>query len=157
MTRSEQIIVSAGNNVSLRTSAFDSTKQAKLGNSIEDNVPGNQIFLNANGSVFGAFQGLYAALQSNSNMPAVVTQIQDALSQVSTQRVFYGNSLNQITLRETFLNQGKVNLSTQENSLIGADPATASSDLSQAQTAYQCDLASTARILNLPSPLNFLH
>jgi flagellar hook-associated protein 3 FlgL len=130
--------------------------QLSNGNSIGNNVPGSQLFLNPGGSVFGALQSLYTALQSNTNIPAAVTQVQNALSEVNTQRVFYGNGLNQITLSETFLSQEKVNLSTQENSLIGADPATAASDLSQAQTAYQSELAATARILNLPSLLNFL-
>lgn len=130
--------------------------QLSNGNSISTNVPGSQIFLNGSGSVFDAIQNLYTSLQSNTNIAGAVTQVQDALSQVNTQRVFYGNALNQINLSENFLNQDKVNLSTQENSLIGADPATAASDLSQAQTAYQSELAATARILNLPSLLNFL-
>jgi DNA-binding NtrC family response regulator len=76
--------------------------------------------------------------------------------QASAQRVFYGNALNQINLSENFLNQDKVSLSSQENALIGADPAAAASQLSQAQTAYQAELAATARVLNLPSLLNFL-
>jgi len=49
-----------------------------------------------------------------------------------------------------------VNLSSKENSLVGADPAVAASDLSQAQTAYESELAATSRILNLPSLLDFL-
>jgi len=130
--------------------------QLSNANSIVNNVPGDQLFLNAGGSAFVALQNLYTALQTNANIPAAVTQVQDALSVVNTERVFYGNGLNQITLSENFLNQDKVNLSTQENSLIGADPATAASDLSQAQAAYQSELAATARILNLPSLLNFL-
>jgi len=44
--------------------------------------------------------------------------------------VFYGNELNRIELSETFLSQDKVNLNSQENALIGADPATAASGLS---------------------------
>ena len=130
--------------------------QLSNGNVIGSNLPGNQLFLNGSGSVFGALQSLYASLQSNSNIPAAVTQVQDALAQVSTQRVFYGNALNQINLSENFLNQDKVNLSSQENSLVGADPAAAASDLSQAQTAYESELAATSRILNLPSLLDFL-
>ena len=93
---------------------------------------------------------------ANTNIPAAVTQVQDALTQVSRQRVFYGNALNQINLSENFLNQDKVNLSSQENSLVGADPAAAASDLSQAQTAYESELTATSRILNLPSLLDFL-
>jgi flagellar hook-associated protein 3 FlgL len=130
--------------------------QLSNGNVIGSNVPGSQLFLNGSGSVFGALQGLFSALQSNTNVGAAVTQVQDALTQVNAQRVFYGNALNQITLSENFLNQDKVNLSTQENSLIGADPAAAASDLAQAQTAYQSELAATAKVLNLPSLLNFL-
>ncbi len=130
--------------------------QLSNGNVIGNNVPGSQLFLNGSGSVFGALQSLYTALQSNTNIPAAVTQVQNALTQVNTQRVFYGNALNQITLSENFLNHDKVNLSTQENALIGADPAKAASDLSQAQTAYQAELAATAKVLNLPSLLNFL-
>jgi len=130
--------------------------QLSNGNAIGGNVPGDQLFLNGSGSVFGSLQSLYSALQSNTNIAAAVTQVQSALTQVSTQRVFYGNALNQINLSENFLNQDKVNLSSQENALIGADPAAAASQLSQAQTAYQAELATTARVLNLPSLLNFL-
>ncbi len=130
--------------------------QLSNGNAIGDNVPSNQFFLNGSGNVFGALQSLYSAPQSNTNIASAVRQVQNALVQVSTQRVFYGNALNQINLSETFLNQDKVNLSSQENSLIGADPAKAASDLSQGQTAYQAELAATARVLNLPNLLNFL-
>lgn len=136
--------------------ANTTTVQLSNGNSIGGNVPGSQLFLNGSGSVFGALQNLYSSLQSNTNIGAAVTQVQNALTQVNAQRVFYGNSLNQISLSENFLNQDKVNLSSQENSLIGADPAAAASDLSQAQTAYQAELAATAKVLNLPSLLNFL-
>ncbi|MBS1842356.1 MAG: flagellar hook-associated protein FlgL [Acidobacteria bacterium] len=130
--------------------------QLSNGNVIGNNLPGSQLFLNGNGNVFGALQSLYTSLQSNTNIAGAVIQVQDALSEVSTQRVFYGNGLNQISLSESFLNQEKVDLSTQENSLVGVDPAKAASDLSQAQTAYQSELAATAKILNLPSLLNFL-
>jgi len=142
--------------VTYNGNANSTSVQLSNGNSIGNNVPGDQLFLNAGGSAFAALQSLYTALQTSANIPAAVTQAQNALSEVNTQRVFYGNGLNQITLSGNFLNQDKVNLSTQENSLIGADPATAASELSQAQTAYQSELAATARILNLPSLLNFL-
>jgi flagellin-like hook-associated protein FlgL len=82
--------------------------------------------------------------------------VQNALNTVSTQRVFYGNALNQITTSENFLSQDKVNLSSQENDLVGVDPATAASDLAQAQIAYQSQLAATGRVLSLPSLLSFL-
>jgi flagellar hook-associated protein 3 FlgL len=130
--------------------------QLSTGNSIGNNLPGSQLFQNAAGDAFGALQNLNSALISGNNIPAAVTQLQDALSTVSTQRVFYGNALNQINLSESFLNQDKVNLSSQENSLVGVDPAKAASDLVQAQIANQSVLAATGRTLSLPSLLDFL-
>jgi flagellin-like hook-associated protein FlgL len=85
-----------------------------------------------------------------------VTEVQNALSQVNQQRVFYGNNLNQISLSESFLNQDNLNLSQQENSLVGADPATAASNFALAQIANQATLNATARVLGLPTLLDFL-
>src|SRR5579859_6476737 len=111
------------------------------GDSISANLPGNQLFQNASGSVTGALQHLYNALSTGTNIPASVTEVQNALTQVSQQRVFYGNNLNQISLSESFLNQDKLNLSQQENGLVGADLTT---------------LNATARVLGLPTLLDFL-
>lgn len=126
------------------------------GASVQSGIPGSQLFQNPAGSAFGALQDLYNSLQSGINIGAAVTEVQNALSQVSVQRVFYGNALNQINTSENFLNQDKVNLSSQENNLVGVDPAKAATDLAQSQTAYQADLAATSRILGLPSLLDFL-
>jgi flagellar hook-associated protein 3 FlgL len=130
--------------------------QLTNGNSINSGVPGSQLFENASGSVFGALQDLYNSLESGTGMPTAVTEVQNALNTVSTQRVFYGNALNQISMSENFLNQDKVNLSSQENNLVGVDAATAASNLAQAQIAYQSQLAATAKVLNLPNLLSFL-
>lgn len=130
--------------------------QLSNGNSITAGVPGGQLFQNGAGSVFGALTDLYNSLQSGNGIPAAVTEVQNALSAVNTQRVFYGNALNQINMSENFLNQDKVNLSSQENALIGVDPAAAASNLAQAQTGYQSNLAATGKILSLPSLLDFL-
>jgi len=52
--------------------------------------------------------------------------------------------------------EGKLNLSQQENSLVGADLATAASNFAQAQIANQATLNATARVLGLPTLLDFL-
>lgn len=133
-----------------------SSVQISTGNSIQTNLPGSQLFQNSSGSVFGALQDLNTALQNNTNIGTAVTEVQSALTAVSTQRVFYGNALNQITTSEDYLNQDKLDLSTQENALIGADLATASSNFSQAQTANQATLNAASRILSLPNLLDYL-
>jgi flagellin-like hook-associated protein FlgL len=130
--------------------------QLSNGDSTNANVPGDQLFLNASGSVFGALQGLNAALLSGNNLPAAVTQIQTALSTVDTQRVFYGNVLNQVTQSQNFLNQDKVNLSSQENNLVGANPAAAATAFAEAQLASTAVLSAAGRILSLPNLLAFL-
>ncbi len=130
--------------------------QLSNGNSINGNVPGTQLFLNPSGSVFTALQNLNSSLQSGNNIGASVVQVQDALNTLDTQRVFYGNALNQITISESFLNQDKLNLSAQENTLVGADPAAAASELVQAQTDNQAILSAAGRALSLPNLLNYL-
>jgi flagellin-like hook-associated protein FlgL len=107
-------------------------------------------------SCASALQDLYTSLTTGANIPASVTEIQNALNQVSQQRVFYGNNLNQISLSESFLNQDKLNLSKQENTLVGADLATAATNFAQAQVANQATLNATARVLGLPTLLDFL-
>jgi flagellar hook-associated protein 3 FlgL len=144
------------NTVTYNGNANSTSVQLSNGNPIKTNVPGSQLFLNAAGSAFGALQNLYASLISGSNIGLAVGQVQSALSQVSIQRVFYGNGLNQVNLSESFLNQDKINLSSQENSLVGVDPAKAASDLVRAQLANQSTLSATGRILSLPNLLSFL-
>ena len=53
-------------------------------------------------------------------------------------------------------NLHKLNLSQQENSLVGADLATVASNFAQAQVANQATLNATARVLGLPTLLDFL-
>jgi len=130
--------------------------ELSTGVSIGGNLPGSQLFQNASGDIFGSLENLNTALLSGNNIGAAVSQVENALSTVSTQRVFYGNALNQINRSENFLSQDKINLSTQENALVGVDPAKAASDLVQAQIANQSVLSATARTLNLPTLLDFL-
>jgi flagellar hook-associated protein 3 FlgL len=130
--------------------------QLSSGNSITTNVPGSQLFQNASGSVFGSIQDLITALQTNGNIGGAVTEVNNALTTLSTQRVFYGNALNQISASENFLNQDQVNLSTQENALIGANEAQAATNLAQAQTNEQATLAASSRLLSLPNLLTYL-
>jgi flagellar hook-associated protein 3 FlgL len=146
----------ATNAVTYNGNSGTTSVQLSNGDSINANLPGDQLFQNASGSVTGALQNLYEALTTGTNIPASVTEVQNALNQVSQQRVFYGNNLNQISQSESFLNQDKLNLSQQENALVGVDLATAASNFAQAQVANQATLSATARVLGLPTLLDFL-
>ncbi len=73
--------------------------------------------------------------------------LRNALDMVSRQRVFYGNTLNQLNAQKSYLQQESVNLSTQENSLVGIDVSEAAIDLTQAETANSATLSAAARVL----------
>ena len=146
----------ATNAVTYNGNSATTSVELSNGDSISANLPGDQLFQNASGSVTGALQDLYTALTTGANIPASVTEVQNALNQVNQQRVFYGNNLNQISLSESFLNQDQLNLSQQENGLVGADLATVASNFAQAQVANQATLNATARVLGLPTLLDFL-
>jgi flagellar hook-associated protein 3 FlgL len=117
--------------------------------SVQVNLPGSQIFSNANASVLGSLSSLVAALQSG-NTAAIGTAtsaVSAALSNVSQQRVFYGNAESQLNSQETYLQQETVNLTSQQNSLVDMDEAQAATDLSQAETANNAAEAAAAKVL----------
>jgi flagellin-like hook-associated protein FlgL len=109
--------------------------------------------------VLSALSGVakpYASLVSGNHIGQAVGQVNSALTQVGVQRVAYGNALNQIDLTQNFLNQDKINLSSQENTLVGAHPVKAATDFSQAQLANQSTISATGRVLSLPTLLDFI-
>jgi flagellar hook-associated protein 3 FlgL len=126
------------------------------GQSIQTNVAGDQIFANASGNVFAALNNLVNSLNAGAGIDAANTEVQNAFHQLNTQRVFYGDALSQVQSKENFLSQDKINLSQQQSTLVGADLAQALTDLSQAQVTQQAALTATARVLNLPTLLNFI-
>jgi flagellar hook-associated protein 3 FlgL len=130
--------------------------QISEGQSMETNVAGSQIFTNANGNVFQALNDLANALTSGNGIDAANTEVQQAFSQLTTQRVFYGNALNQVQTSQSFLNQEQVNLSTQQNQLVGANMTQAITNESQAQTDEEAALSATGQILSLPTLLSYI-
>jgi flagellar hook-associated protein 3 FlgL len=130
--------------------------QISQGQSVQTNLPGDQVFTNSGGNAFAALNDLANALNSGTGIAAANTEVQNAFNQLNNQRVFYGNSLSQLQSTESFLSQDTLDLSQQQNTLIGADLTQAVSELSQSQTAEQASLTATAQILNLPTLLQYL-
>jgi len=126
------------------------------GRSIPVNVPGSQIFTNSAGDVLGALNGMITALQSNTGLPAASANLSQAFSQFTSQRVFYGNTLQQLQSTQTYLNTDKTQLAQQENNLVGADLAASITNLQQATVATNAILSATGQILNTMNLLNFL-
>lgn len=126
------------------------------GQSLAINVPGSQIFTNANGDVFGALTQMVTALQSGTGLDAANTAMQNAFNELNSQRVFYGNGLSQLESASSFLNQEQVELSTQENNLVGANMAEVVSDYSAAQVQQQAVLSAAGKILGRPTLFDYL-
>jgi len=119
-------------------------------------LPGSQIFTNPSGDVLGALNGLITAVQTNSGLAAASANLDKAFTLLTTQRVFYGNALNQFQSAQTFLNSDKTQLAQQENSLVGADLATSITNFEQATTATNAILNATNQILTTLNLLNYL-
>lgn len=124
--------------------------QIAIGDSrtIQGNVPGDQLFQNASGSVLDSLQGLVTALKTGDStaITNATSAVSTSLGQLSTQRIFYGNTVNQLNSATTYLQNDKVNLASQENDLIGVDITKAASDLSQAVVANNAALSAFAKM-----------
>lgn len=116
------------------------------GYNIQTNIPGSQLFAASGNDVFQSIHDLTSALQANSGIDSAIANVKKAFDYVTTQRVFYGNALNQIDSQDTYLNNAKLELSQQENAIAGADPAATITSLLNAQSAQSAALAAASRI-----------
>lgn len=144
------------NGVKYNGNANVNTNQISPGQKVAVNVPGNQIFTNPSGDVLGALNGLITAVQTNLGLTAASTNLDKAFTLLTTQRVFYGNALNEFQSAQTFLNNDKTQLAQQENSLVGADLAASITNFEQATTATNAILNTTNQILTTLNLLNYL-
>ncbi len=131
--------------------------QIGTGLTVAANLPGSSIFSQAGGNVFDALQSLVTALQSGSSasIEAAGAKISAALAAVNTSRVFYGNTINELTSNETYLSQDKINIATYQNTLVSSDPAEATTAVTQAEYARNATVAAAAK-MNQVSLLDYL-
>jgi flagellar hook-associated protein 3 FlgL len=124
---------------------------------VQSNVPGDQVFTSSSGNVMQSLTDMINALQSNSTsgIESATTEVQKALTTVSLQQGFYSSTNTQLEADNTYLQNETVTLQTQENNLIGANVAAVATDLTQAQTTEQATLEAIAKVLPL-SLLNYL-
>jgi flagellar hook-associated protein 3 FlgL len=116
------------------------------GNKLAVNQPGSQLFSAPGNDVFLAINSLIQALQSNTGIGAAVTSLGAANSYLSGQRVFYGNAANQAQSQSTYLNAAKLQIAQQQNTLGGADLATAATNLARSQIDTQSTLATISKL-----------
>ncbi len=88
------------------------------GQTVNTNVPGDQLFLNSAGSVFGAINQLIQAVNTNTGIQNAVTSLGQAATQFNTERLTYDTSLSQLQSTGNFLSSQQVQLATQETILM---------------------------------------
>ncbi|HET9165330.1 MAG TPA: flagellar hook-associated protein FlgL [Candidatus Angelobacter sp.] len=113
---------------------------------LQVNVPGSQLFSDPAAPVFQAIQDLITSLQNNTGIDAAVAGVRAAFDHVTTQRVFYGNALNQLESQQTFLGSVKLQLAAEEDKVGGTDLAAALSRLSDAENARTATLQAAGQI-----------
>jgi flagellar hook-associated protein 3 FlgL len=112
------------------------------------NLPGSTIFNGTGADVFQALHDLSNALQNNGDVAGATTEVENALNNVDLQRTFYGATLDRLNNASYTLSQEQINLSQQQNSLVGADLPTSATDLAQAETTLNAALAAFGQISN---------
>lgn len=125
------------------------TVQIGDGYQIAGNKPGSQIFVAPGHDVFQAISGLILAMQSNSGFDTAIIAVRDSFDFISSQRVFYGDTLNQADVQTTNLGNTKVQLSQQENTLVSSDIESAASRLVNSQASTNATLAAIGKISQL--------
>jgi flagellar hook-associated protein 3 FlgL len=135
----------------VRYDGNDAINNVQIGDGyqIAANKPGSQLFVAPGHDVFQAISGLIQAMQSNSGFDTAITSVRDSFDFISSQRVFYGNTLNQAQSQTTNLGNTKLQLSQQENILVSSDIESAASRLVNSQAATNATIAAIGKISQL--------
>jgi flagellar hook-associated protein 3 FlgL len=126
--------------------AGTNTVQVGAQYSLQINQPGSQVFSASGADVFQSIADLISSLQSNTGIGSAVSEVRAAFDHITSQRVFYGNAVNQLNTQQSYLNSEKLSLSTAADSISGADVAATAATLTQAEVAMNAELAGMSRI-----------
>jgi flagellar hook-associated protein 3 FlgL len=116
--------------------------------SLQTNLPGSQLFSAPSADVFQSIQDLITSLQSGTGIDTAVTEVGAANDYISSQSVFYGNALNQLTAQQTYLGTETTQLAQQQNTEGGANLPAVISNLTTAQTSLQATLEAIGQTAN---------
>lgn len=119
------------------------------GYQVAGNKPGSELFTPLGHDLFQTMSDLIVAVQSNTGIGTAINSVRDSFDYISSQRVFYGNTLNQAQAQTTNLGNIKLQLSQQENTLVSSDIEAAASRLVNSQAATNATLAAIGKISQL--------
>lgn len=120
--------------------------QITVGNdfTIQTNMPGSQLFSASGNNMFQSIQDLITSLQTGTNVSGALGEVSNAYNYINQQRVFYGNSIDQLTSQSTYLNSETTQLAEQANTLGAANLPAVISGLESSEVGEQATLEGIA-------------
>lgn len=135
----------------------DLTNQIEVepGQTVAMNLPGSQLFSATGASVFESLSDLTTALQNGAGIDTATESVSAAFDQLTSSRVFYGSTVDQLTADTSFLQNEQVQLAQTTNDNVGVDMNVAATNLVNAENARNSALAAAAQSNSL-SLLDYL-
>lgn len=140
---------SSSSGVTWHGNSSSNSVEISEGEAMPTSLPGTQLFNNATTNVFQSLQDLSTALTTNGDITGATAEVQNALTYVSTQQTFYGNSVDRLNNSQTFLTQQQTQLTEAESNTLDVNMASAVTNLSQAETTQQALVQAGAQISQL--------
>ncbi|MFC5863406.1 flagellar hook-associated protein FlgL [Acidicapsa dinghuensis] len=112
------------------------TLQTPNGQSIQLNLPGNQVFLSSTANVLGTLNNLVADYANGGSGSGVsdTSALNDAINYLSQQRVTIDNSITRLKNASSAITDQQTQLTTVQTNLMQADVAQVSSQLSLSES-----------------------
>ncbi len=119
-------------------------------------ITGDKLFGSDGSNVFDALSAVITALNGGGSVSGAAAALQTSLTNLTSQRVFYGNAMNAIDGATQSIAWEKQQLSQTADQLGGADISQAITELTQAETAQGAVSAAFAKVSQM-SLLNYLN
>lgn len=135
----------SGTDVSYQGSVNTNVVAISESYSIRSSLSGTAIFGDDTTGLFASIKNLSTTVRSGGDVTSAIAGVRAVRDQISTARVMYGNSLNQVDSAERVLNERHLQLTQQETEIAGVDIADAATRLASAQTARSALLATIGK------------
>ncbi|MGH9468895.1 MAG: hypothetical protein ACRD1N_00970, partial [Terriglobia bacterium] len=147
----------SGSSITYQGDSNSNTVEVAPGVTVKSNLPGSTIFNKPGADVFQALQDLVSALQTGTatDVGNVTQELNSAFNNVGVQRSNYDFALSQVQTSSTIVTADQYQLTQQQNTLMAADPATAITNMEQAQATLEAALSAGGK-MSADSLLNYL-
>jgi flagellar hook-associated protein 3 FlgL len=131
----------------------DSTFSMQIGkgDSVEVNIPGDEIFTKASGNIFMTLMKLEKALRNNdqTGIAAALPDIESSSTVISNNLASIGATVNRLDHTKTVIDRSNVDIKEKISNIEDLDYADAITSLQNQQTIYQATLKSVSMITSL--------